>query len=300
MSRIPRETGKDAADGAPGRSEAEGVSPAAEDPSGGAFTQGEYPGRGALSVMEGRFGEAADAVEDRAEGDRGVVGNLIGGVSAAVGGAAGAVRRGGSAGAAAVGNRAGGAAASVKDGLKDGLKGVPVAVGGAAGAAKDRAAAGGSAVKGRIGGVSAAARTRLEELGNEALRRQVSDLVMLLPNLAKLLGRLAVDSRVPLRSRVFAAAALVYAVSPIDLVPGFIPVLGQADDILAVAMALDRIIGAAGPDVVREHWDGTERQLAMTLGFIGLVADLLPGPLRKKSNGSRRRRSGSQIGSSKG
>ena len=289
MSRIPRETGKDAADGAPGRSEAEGVSPAAEDPSDGAFTQGEYPGRGALSVMEGRFGEAADAVEDRAEGDRGVVGNLIGGVSAAVGGAAGAVRRGGSAGAAAVGNRAGGAAASVKDGLKDGLKGVPVAVD----AAKDRAAAGGSAVKGRIGGVSAAARTRLEELGNEALRRQVSDLVMLLPNLAKLLGRLAVDSRVPLRSRLFAAAALVYAVSPIDLVPGFIPVLGQADDILAVAMALDRIIGAAGPEVVREHWDGTERQLAMTLGFIGLVADLLPGPLRKKSNGSRRRRSGS-------
>lgn len=56
------------------------------------------------------------------------------------------------------------------------------------------------------------------------------DLLRLVPDVARLLKRLAADRTVPLGVRVWLVVLLVYLVSPIDLVPDFIPVLGYADD----------------------------------------------------------------------
>lgn len=151
------------------------------------------------------------------------------------------------------------------------------AEGAAAAAARRLISAGGSAKA-----AAAAARAQIEKAkGDEELRRKLRELAMLFPNLVKLLGRLAVDSRVPIRSRLFALGSLAYVLSPVDLVPDFIPVLGKVDDLLAAALALERITGAAGPEVVREHWDGTDRQLAAVLGVIEWgAAALAPKPLR--------------------
>jgi len=58
-----------------------------------------------------------------------------------------------------------------------------------------------------------------------------------------------------------------YLASPVDLIPDFIPVLGQLDDAAFVALALRRVIRIAGPTVVTEHWPGSERGLRFVLAL---------------------------------
>ena len=60
----------------------------------------------------------------------------------------------------------------------------------------------------------------------------------------------------PRRSKVALALLVPYLASPIDLIPDFIPGLGQLDDALLVAVALRYVIRRAGPDVITELWPG--------------------------------------------
>ena len=78
----------------------------------------------------------------------------------------------------------------------------------------------------------------------------------LVPYCAILFKRLLVDSRVPRRWKVASAFALVYLAVPFDLVPDFIPVAGQLDDAILVALVLRGLLRSAGPLLLREHWPG--------------------------------------------
>lgn len=111
-----------------------------------------------------------------------------------------------------------------------------------------------------------------------------SELAQVVPNLAKLVVRTARDPRVPVKSKAAAAAALALAVSPIDLIPDFIPVLGKVDDVLLVAFTLNRLVEQAGIAVVREHWDGDPRILSALLEGLDLVAGMVPRQLRLALN----------------
>ena len=119
---------------------------------------------------------------------------------------------------------------------------------------------------------------------DEVRRDQIRELAMILPNLAKLAGRLAKDPRVPLRAKVFAGAAAAYAIFPIDLVPDFIPVLGRTDDIVVLALALDHLIEEVGVSMLREHWDGPDEVLSLMVDLVGMVASLVPRPVRVALN----------------
>jgi uncharacterized membrane protein YkvA (DUF1232 family) len=93
------------------------------------------------------------------------------------------------------------------------------------------------------------------------------------PDCAVLFKRLVADERVP-RSRKLALAALAaYLASPIDLVPDFIPVAGQLDDAILVAVVLRSLVRGAGPELIREHWPGPEESLRAVLRLAGA-----PGP----------------------
>ncbi len=71
--------------------------------------------------------------------------------------------------------------------------------------------------------------------GNRAsLREQVTDLA----RLPLRLRRLAADPRTPRRARWLLVGLAIYLVSPIDLIPDFIPVLGHADEVVLVPLAL--------------------------------------------------------------
>jgi len=65
--------------------------------------------------------------------------------------------------------------------------------------------------------------------------------------------RLWRDPRVPLRARLILPAAALYLAMPIDIIPDFIPVLGQLDDVLVVVLALGLFLRLTPRDVMSEH-----------------------------------------------
>ncbi|MFD6137885.1 YkvA family protein [Isoptericola sp. NPDC060257] len=85
----------------------------------------------------------------------------------------------------------------------------------------------------------------------------------LLPDVLRLVRRLAGDRTLSRRVRALLVVLMGYLAMPIDLVPDVVPVLGWADDVIVVALVLRAVVRSAGPDVVRRHWPGTEDGLAV-------------------------------------
>lgn len=94
----------------------------------------------------------------------------------------------------------------------------------------------------------------------------------LLPDVLRLMKRLAADRSLPRTIRYRLLALLGYLAMPFDLVPDFIPVLGYADDALAVALVLRSVVRRAGPDALDRHWPGTEQGLALVKRLAGIGA----------------------------
>ena len=89
-----------------------------------------------------------------------------------------------------------------------------------------------------------------------------------MPQCAVLAKRLLGDPRVPRRAKVALCLLIPYLASPIDLVPDFIPVLGQLDDALLVALVLRYVVRRAGREVIEELWPGDERGLQVVLSLV--------------------------------
>jgi uncharacterized membrane protein YkvA (DUF1232 family) len=101
-------------------------------------------------------------------------------------------------------------------------------------------------------------------------RAAVRELALLLPNLARLFHGLLRDPRVPLGSKALVAIGLAWIVSPVDLIPEFIPVIGPLDDAVVGALILRHVVRTAGEVVVTEHWHGDRRVLALLFRAAGV------------------------------
>ena len=97
------------------------------------------------------------------------------------------------------------------------------------------------------------------------------ELALLLPNLILLFKDLLKDPRVPRGPKVVLAIGIVWLVSPIDLLPEFLPVLGPLDDAVVAALVLRHLVHRAGAEVVREHWRGAPDTLELILRGAGAV-----------------------------
>jgi uncharacterized membrane protein YkvA (DUF1232 family) len=80
-----------------------------------------------------------------------------------------------------------------------------------------------------------------------------------------LVTRLAREPRVPLRRKLLLVALVGYLALPFDLVPDFIPVAGQLDDAIIVALVLRSFVRSNGEQLIRELWPGPEQSLALIL-----------------------------------
>ena len=115
-----------------------------------------------------------------------------------------------------------------------------------------------------------AARTNPDQASlREALR--------LLPDLIRLLRRLAADPDLPRGVRIRLGLLLAYLLTPIDLVPDFIPLIGYADDAIIVIAVLRSVARRAGVSAVRAHWPGTDDGFAALARLAGLPGTTRPG-----------------------
>lgn len=103
-------------------------------------------------------------------------------------------------------------------------------------------------------------------------RPSLREMLRLLPDLLRLLRRLAGDADLPLGVRIRLWLLLAYLVVPIDLIPDFIPVVGYADDAIIVALALRSVARRAGPQALERHWPGTPGGLAAVMRAAGIAS----------------------------
>ncbi len=89
--------------------------------------------------------------------------------------------------------------------------------------------------------------------------RKFLALLLNLPRLVNLHIRLLRDPRVPLFPKVLFCAALLYVVSPADLLPDFlVPLFGYTDDVIVLIAASRYLLGSAPPEVFREHLEAVD------------------------------------------
>jgi len=98
----------------------------------------------------------------------------------------------------------------------------------------------------------------------------LAEALRILPDVLRLLRRLAGDRSLPRGVRVRLGLLLVYLASPIDVVPDFIPVLGYADDAIIATAVLRAVVRRAGLPAVRAHWPGTDDGFAALCRLTGL------------------------------
>lgn len=115
-------------------------------------------------------------------------------------------------------------------------------------------------------------------------KRTLLDTIRQLPHYLRLLSGLLLDRRVSLLDKALVVGAIAYIVSPLDLIPDFIPFLGQVDDVFVLMASLERLVAHAGEDVVYDHWHGDPADLD-TLNLkevIGAASMFLPGGIKGK------------------
>lgn len=115
------------------------------------------------------------------------------------------------------------------------------------------------------------------EPSGSSARDTLKELALFLPNFVVLLKRLLADPRVPRKSKLILGGTVLYLVSPVDVVPDFVPGLGQLDDVVVALLALHSILNRVDAEIVVEHWPGDENVIRMVRAGLSAVAQLLPG-----------------------
>ena len=94
-------------------------------------------------------------------------------------------------------------------------------------------------------------------------------LARFIPDCVVLLRRLLADSRVPRSRKILLGVTVAYLVMPFDLVPDFLPVVGQLDDAILLVVVLRSVVRSGGPQLLTELWPGPEESLRIVLRVSG-------------------------------
>ncbi|MCF7913042.1 MAG: DUF1232 domain-containing protein [Candidatus Cloacimonetes bacterium] len=104
---------------------------------------------------------------------------------------------------------------------------------------------------------------------------ELIDYLLLLPDFVALMVRLARDPRVDKTQKLMLGGIILYVISPIDIIPDFIPVIGLVDDLLLVVYGLNSILNEVDPEIVREHWSGDDDLLLTLKNSISIAEKFL-------------------------
>jgi uncharacterized membrane protein YkvA (DUF1232 family) len=100
-------------------------------------------------------------------------------------------------------------------------------------------------------------------------RRSARVLARFVPDCAVLFARLTRDPRLPRHYKLLLAALVAYLAMPFDLVPDFIPVAGQLDDAILVAVVLRIVLAGSSPNLLVDHWPGDPEGLTVLQRLTG-------------------------------
>lgn len=87
---------------------------------------------------------------------------------------------------------------------------------------------------------------------------ELLDYLMIMPDVAALFFRLFKDKRVPIKTKVAVGGIATYLISPVDIMPDFIPFIGKIDDLALAFYALEKIINEVPENIIIENWQGRE------------------------------------------
>jgi uncharacterized membrane protein YkvA (DUF1232 family) len=110
----------------------------------------------------------------------------------------------------------------------------------------------------------------------------VKALLRSLPDVVRLVMRLVSDPVLPRAAKIALAAAAVYLLSPIDLIPDFVPFVGYVDDLLLAAVVLDGVLNWVDRGVVLRYWPGTPQSLDSLARTARVLAIWVPRRLKAR------------------
>ena len=117
------------------------------------------------------------------------------------------------------------------------------------------------------------------------LRKKMRELLLFIPNLMGLLIGLLRDERVSQADKAILAGIVMYVIVPLDIIPDFIPFIGQVDDSYLLAISILRLLNRADRRVIMDHWKG-ERDIKELVGSIVKIAEFfLPKPVKNVLRG---------------
>lgn len=104
------------------------------------------------------------------------------------------------------------------------------------------------------------------------------------PNFFRLLYGLLTDARVDPTDKLLVGAAVGYVLLPEDIIPDWIPLLGEIDDVFLLGVAIDRLLEGAPAEVIRDHWSGDPREVRGldVQELLGAAAFFLPRRIRRR------------------
>jgi len=117
------------------------------------------------------------------------------------------------------------------------------------------------------------------------MRKKMRELLLFIPNLMGLLIGLLRDERVSQADKAILAGIIMYVIVPLDIIPDFIPFIGQIDDSYLLAISILRLLNRADRRVIMDHWKG-QRDIKELVNSIAKIAEFfLPKPVKNVLRG---------------
>lgn len=117
------------------------------------------------------------------------------------------------------------------------------------------------------------------------MKKRMKELLLFIPNLLRLLFSLLRDSRVSSADKAIVAGTILYVISPIDIIPDFVPFIGLVDDAYLISIALLRLMNRADRSVVMEHWQGKHDVKELITNISKVASYFLPDRIKNVLHG---------------
>jgi len=108
----------------------------------------------------------------------------------------------------------------------------------------------------------------------------IRETLLALPRVAMLIPKLLGDRRVPFRVRAALLGMGIYLVSPFDIIPDFIPIIGYIDDVIVLLLLVDGILNQIDEQVLLDHWTGRAATLIRLRDVASVVSTFVPRRFR--------------------